>query len=456
MIFSLAVLLLPTFPLAVRSPVLHVALEMTAGWVALTAAVLLSGRLRRRGELPDLLLVLAFGISGLTNLVLSAGGSLAGGESGDALAMWGALAGRTLTALLFVAAAYAPARMLPPRRWGRWALVGCASLTALAGLVVSLAVELLPGGVGLDVAAEVGTLQGIPPIRVHPLVDGAQLVMGVAYGAAVFGFVRRSERTKDPMVAWLTAAAVTAMLSRVHFFLFPSLYSGVVYSGDFLRMAFHVLLLGAVLAELQETWRALARGAAAEERRRIARDLHDGLAQELAFVTTQATWLARHHPDEPRAGLLASAAQRALDESRYAIETLAAVDLGGLPEAVTRAVEDVAGRYQQEVHIDIDEAIDVSPDVREQLVRIVREAVANAVRHGAPNMVTVRLRGEDVLVLEIEDDGDGFDPEEVGADRLRFGLRSMRERTESLGGSLSITSAPGKGSTVRAEVPWTT
>lgn len=89
-----------------------------------------------------------------------------------------------------------------------------------------------------------------------------------------------------------------------------------------------------------------------------------------------------------------------------------------------------------------------------QLFRIVQEALTNAVRHGRPSKVEVRMRAAgDLLELEVSDDGRGFDPEGRAHRGRRLGLTSMRERAAALGGELSIRSAPGEGTTVHLEVP---
>ena len=452
-VFTLAVLALPAVPLAVRDPQLHVAVEMTATWVSLTAAVLVAGRLRRRRNLPDLVLVVAFGLTGLTNAALSIVPAIAGGPLADTVATWGALTGRLLAAAAFAFAALAPERQLAPRPWPLLAGAGSALLVGLVGAVVTVSAPALPPGVGGVVSAG-ETQVVVARVSAHPALATAQLTMALAYALAGWGFARRARTRPHPLLSWLAAAAVLAAFARVHYIALPSLYAGVVYSGDVLRVGFYSLLLGGVLAELAATWRALSAASAAEERRRIARDLHDGLAQELAFITTQATWLARRLPEERRAGLLASSAQRALDESRRAVEALAGTAFSSCPVALTRAVEEVASRHQQAVELEVDESLEIRADVCEHLVRIVREAVGNAARHGAPQVVSVRLAGGASLVLEVADDGAGFDPEAMRDEGLRFGLRTMRERAEALGGSCSVRSVRGGGTTVRVEVPW--
>jgi signal transduction histidine kinase len=116
---------------------------------------------------------------------------------------------------------------------------------------------------------------------------------------------------------------------------------------------------------------------------------------------------------------------------------------------VRRAAEDVAGRLGAHVTFELADVGGVAPGVQEAAVRIVREAVTNAVRHGNAQRVTVRLLTAPELTLEISDDGLGFDPPTVTAG---FGLTSMRERAEGAGGRYLLESHRGRGTTV--EVRW--
>lgn len=451
--FTMAVVLLPEFPVAVRNSSLHVALETTAAWIALIAALLVFGRLRRSHNLPDLLLAIALALFGLTNMLLSAVASMVDGTPAQAITMWGALSGRTAAAIVFCLAAFVPSRRLR----GRWALptAGLAApvCVGLIAGVVALLADQLPAGVGVAVDATVASMSPLGAIAVHPVLASAQVVMCATYAIAAYGFLRGDTGSGDPLRPWLAAAAILASVARAHYALLPSLYADVVYSGDVLRVGFYALLLGGVVAELRATWRALPTEAAADERARIARDLHDGLTQELAFIRAQSTWLAKREPDEARVQLLASAADRALDESRHAIDVLAGTAPTKLADAISRAARDVAVRYSQHVVLDVADVSASAPAANEQLVRIVREAVANAARHAQADVVTVRLAVGRNLLLEVADDGVGFDEAQTTRDG-RFGLRSMRERADVLGGTMTITSVSGVGTTVRVEVPW--
>ena len=182
----------------------------------------------------------------------------------------------------------------------------------------------------------------------------------------------------------------------------------------------------------------------------MARDLHDVLAQDLAFISTQARRLGR--PGEAELGSqIAFAADRALDESRHAIAALVRPVNEPLGESVARAAGEVGGRVGADVRLHLTDGASAPLACREALVRIVREAVANAVRHGGADTVTVRLDSRRGVFLSVTDDGRGFDVEGM-ADAPGYGLQSMRARVEILGGQLDISSSRD-GTKVEVRLP---
>lgn len=187
-----------------------------------------------------------------------------------------------------------------------------------------------------------------------------------------------------------------------------------------------------------------------EERRRIARELHDGLAQELAYIAIESKRLAAVH-DRHELDSIAGAAQRALQETRRAIEALTGSGKEPLDERIANEAETVATRWGADVELSVDPTIVPSSETQDALVRVVREAITNATRHGDARRVWIKLESTDGITLRVIDNGSGFDPR-----RPRnggFGLRSMRERVERLGGGLRVESLPGAGTMVEAFVP---
>lgn len=210
--------------------------------------------------------------------------------------------------------------------------------------------------------------------------------------------------------------------------------------------------LGHLMEMALANWAAheeLERQATSEERRRVARDLHDGLAHELAFIASKAR--RSGGPGEMKE--LSSAADRALDEARRAITVLSLTTPQSLVSALTQTAEDLGARLGVPVLVDLDEHVEVDAEVAEQLLRIVREGLTNAAVHADPHYVTLSLRAEAAngYRLVIADDGRGFDPSNV--DPTRFGLVSMRERAASFGGSFSVESSPGGGTRLEVTFP---
>src|SRR5256886_16316959 len=180
-------------------------------------------------------------------------------------------------------------------------------------------------------------------------------------------------------------------------------------------------------------------------------ELHDGLAQELAFVATQAR-LFMSSPKAVEVKYLAAVAERALDESRRAIALLAHPIDQTLDAAIVETVEELTSRVGSSPRFLVEPDVTVLPHTRETLLRIVREAVTNAHRHGHANLITVELSNSSGIHLRIADDGQGVDPTEVD-DTAGYGLSTMRARVRSLGGEFSIESRPAVGTTVQADLP---
>ena len=213
--------------------------------------------------------------------------------------------------------------------------------------------------------------------------------------------------------------------------------------------------LGHLLELALSNWAAhqkLEQQATAEERRRIARELHDGLAHELAFIASKTRRPIRGTDESLELRELADAADRALDEARRAITVLSAAQPQSLACAVAQTAEDLGDRLDLAVHLDLSDDIEIAGDVTENLLRILREAMTNAAKHGASSQVTVRLQRDDGIRLVVEDDGCGFDPDAASLSR-GFGLLSMKERAESVGGLLNLDSAPSHGTRVEVAVP---
>jgi signal transduction histidine kinase len=435
--------LLPLTSVAYHSSTLHVAIETGATLVALLVAVLLIGRYFRAPLQSELVLAGSLLLLGLTNLCFSVIPWVADQQLGS-FDTWAPIAGRLLGAAGLAVGSVlpaAPVRRSPER--ALWLALGAVAATLLLiGMAGAALAPHLPVGIDPDVPPDPSG----PDLVGEPSVLASQVVAMVLYGIAAFGFVRRAERTADGLMTWLAAAAVLAVFSRLNYFLFPSINSEWVYAGDFLRLAFYALILVGALREITAYQRELAELAVHRERRRIARELHDGIAQELVFIRTQAHRL-RPRTDDPAAHIL-QAADRALDESRHAIATLARPVNASLDASVAQAAEEVAARDGVAIQLHLEPGLQAPDAVHDALSRIVREAVGNAARHGGASSIEVTLARPDGLQLTIEDDGVGLGRKQPNG--RGFGVVSMRERAEALGGTLELSQGGERG--VRLEV----
>jgi signal transduction histidine kinase len=289
----------------------------------------------------------------------------------------------------------------------------------------------------------------------HPELVLQGLVSVLFFTAGVL-FTRRAEETHDELLKWLAAGSIVAGFARLNYFFFPTLYSNWIYTGDVLRLAFYLLLFVGAAREIASNQNRAAQAAVLEERRRMARDLHDGLTQELAYISAQtkrlAALMSEIAGDQVPVDHLVSAAERALDESRRAIAALSKPIDQPLYVALTNEAQEVAARIGTEVDLDLDldRTIEVDGPTRETVLRIVREAVTNAARHGEAGHISIRLSNGRGLHLQVKDDGKGFDPVDDGAG---FGLHSMRERAMALGGEFRLASSPGQGTEIQVVLP---
>ncbi|HEX2289140.1 MAG TPA: sensor histidine kinase, partial [Pseudonocardiaceae bacterium] len=212
-----------------------------------------------------------------------------------------------------------------------------------------------------------------------------------------------------------------------------------------------------VNAQRQERLRELS---IVDERTRIARDLHDSVTQTLFSLTlaaeSAATVAGAGSPAYAHLDRVRDLSRTALDELRALVDTLRPpdVDREGLGVALRkrvdllRAVHDVPillevhgreGRHTGEVGCEV--------------LKVANEAIGNALQHASPHRIRVRLDVSVAVRLTVSDDGSGFDLAVTARTSRRLGLASMRERAETLGGTLQVDTAPGAGTTVTLEVP---
>ena len=451
---TVAVMFLPFLHFAYRSPPLHATFETAAAMSALLAAYLVLGRYRHSAHVESLLLFAALAILATSNFFFSAMPWALLSDGSMRFSTWTTLTGSLVGAGVLVAAAFAPRRRLAHRARAL-TLTGVAIVAFFVWLAIVVA--FLEARLPLGIDPQLSPPPAGPPWPVGAgSVLVAQFIGAILFAAASVGFTRRAGRTKDEFLTWLASSAALAAFARLNYSLFPSLYSEWVFVGDALRLSSYVLILVGAAREIGRYQKREAEAAVLEERRRIARDMHDGMAQELAFIATQGSALRRRHEllsQAPELEYVAAAAERALDESRRAIAALTHPVDEPFDVVLVQTVEEIAERVGARARLLVDPGIRVPPETREALLRIVREAVTNASRHGCANVVTVELANGAGIRLRIADDGRGFDPTRVAAAGRGFGLQTMRERAGAVGGELRIWSRPRAGTQIEVILP---
>ena len=198
-----------------------------------------------------------------------------------------------------------------------------------------------------------------------------------------------------------------------------------------------------------------------EERTRLARDLHDSVTQSLySLVLLTEGWrrllsAGSGSQIEDYLARIGEIAQQALREMRLLIHELRPpmLEQEGLVGAVRKRLDAVEKRVGIEARVVMDDLVELPPSLEEGLYWITQEALNNALKHAAAGKEIVRICVEcETLVLEIADDGQGFDLE-AAKHRGGIGLVSMRERAREMGGTLTIQTAPGQGTMVKVSVP---
>jgi signal transduction histidine kinase len=410
-------------------PELRLVLETTMALAGLLVAVLAAARFSAEGRRVDLLLASGFLVASLS----AAGFAIApvlGGARSHPSEQWAALLGGMLGDALIAIAPFVRGRT----RRRDWAI---ANSVAAAGLALFVAWSLLRDAGGSLPSLNLALGQTKPFYLTGVLALQAMIML-----VAVVGWGERFRVRHDDLSRWL-ALGFTLMLFAALQLVFQPIVAGTwVSQGDFLRtLAYAVILVGA--------WRAIRYAefgrAVAEERARVAREIHDGLAQYLFAVTTHASMLESGSAaaDETLARLK-EAALLAQQEARFAILALSSAS-GTAPfdAALRRYVEFLTADGALDVELEVDPGIHLAPDEQIEIFRIVQEGLANVRKHAQATRadVVIGWRMGDRFV-SIQDDGAGFDGEEVAAGQ---GLKNMRARAASIEGGFSLRSVPGRG-----------
>ena len=239
--------------------------------------------------------------------------------------------------------------------------------------------------------------------------------------------------------------------ASLYYFALPIVPPAWISPRDGLRLAALALLLAAAMRQSIELRARSARAAALAERRRVAQDLHDGIAQDLAFIAAHSKWmtadLGAEHP-------LTVAARRALTISRRTISELSDTSSTTTDEALESIAYELRERFGIGITVYVDPSAQLAPNSRERVARITREAIANAARHGGAIHVSLSLRpSAEGLTLRVLDDGCGIAQTAGGKMPEGFGLRSMRDRAAALGGRLTVQPHKDGGTELEVALP---
>jgi two-component system, NarL family, sensor histidine kinase LiaS len=224
------------------------------------------------------------------------------------------------------------------------------------------------------------------------------------------------------------------------------------------RLEDQVLALGRLVDKNERLAQQAAGLATMEERQRLARDLHDSVSQQLFAIGMTAGAVAKLYdrdPDRvrPLIAQLEEMASKAQAEMRALLLHLRPVELEGrsLAEALDRFLSDVCPRHQIRYDMELNGVVRLSDGMEAHLFRIAQEAVSNVVRHASATRLGVKLMREGERVcLSVSDDGNGFDPKQQRGGS--YGLQSIQERAEEVGGRLEVRSRTGEGTEVRVWV----
>jgi ligand-binding sensor domain-containing protein/signal transduction histidine kinase len=253
---------------------------------------------------------------------------------------------------------------------------------------------------------------------------------------------------------WNTSAASLSFRLKPHFFQTGWFYALCVLLFSLTVFAIHRLRI----RQMQVRFAAVL-----EERNRISREIHDTLTQDFTGVVLQleAVEMSLKNPSDELTGLLnrtREIARSGLVESRRFVRELrpAPLEKGTLPDAILYVARQAAGNSGVQVHLDVGGIRKQLPaEVEDNLLRIVREACNNTIKHAGAKDIRIHLKYKSLKVeLAIEDNGKGFDTTKITPKRdSGFGLTSMRERAEKMRGKIRYSSTAGKGTLILVTVP---
>jgi signal transduction histidine kinase len=396
--------------------------------VAAFVCVLTSIRFLVEGRTLDLLLAGGFLSIALGTVAFGLIPVLDGGSLTSAAA-WQYLGARLVGAGLIAIAPYTNGRLAARRR----ALVAVGA--GVVGLLATSAVSVRMPGAAIPTSGE---------LVAGSYVRGAAALLAGLWLIGLIGFGVRYRRHGRDLDSWMCLAATLAVFADLQLALKPIVSSDFLLQGDFLRvLAYGILVVG--------VWRAISQAefgrAVADERARVAREIHDGLAQYLFAISTQVSMLESGAPLDEVLPRLKRAATSAQQEARFAV--LALSSAGGsarFDSALRRYVDVLSADGELDVDVDLDPQVRLAPDEQIEVFRIVQEGLGNARRHAGARHVAVSItQRTGRRVVLVSDDGVGFDETDMPNGQ---GIANMRLRAMAIEGELTLRSHSGRGTAI--------
>jgi signal transduction histidine kinase len=503
-LLSLAIVAVPALQFAVVAPGLDLVVNTTAALSATAAGGLIWTRWREFGQRRDLLeaagfSTLAVGGAAVVAIAITGAGDGLGfslQDPGQApVYLW--TLGRAVAAGLFLMATL-PAKASPREgtegspdavsigrrcRARLWlalpSLIVLAAMPTILALAPSLPVLIGPEGLA-RLRTDPAVAAGLPGIT--PLGLALQLVIAALFLLAAVRVDRNGAGVgpgRSIESRYLGIGYVLAAFSQIHMAFYPGVFTGLVTTADVLRIAFSIVVFLGIQEQNRHDLHALRLAAdrttrlreielaqaAQEERAWLARELHDGLAQDL--------WLAKLRLGRLREALDAGASggdlrsdaraaseglDRALDAARAAVHALrgdAPPTAPTLDELLTRSAQALSERAAVRTELRLSSGgRELPPRLTVELWRIAQEALNNVAKHADATLVRLTTRLDEgpgrAVTLEVADDGRGFDPD---APRRGLGLEIMAERARAIGAELAVDSRPRGGTRISVRVP---
>jgi signal transduction histidine kinase len=433
-----------------RAPVVEGVVQTLIAVVGTLVALLVYGRYRRSRNLSDLLIVASVFLLAWLHTAFQVvpdlinPNSIGNGYS-ERVEIWGSAVTLIVAAWYLLTASRTTANTRGPPRW---------TLPQYSPIYLPISAGVL-AMVPLDIfvpVSHVGLFQGIPLSQTPSPV--LYLIGAIMFLVASWRLCPITDARSDAILSWIAAGCVLGAFAQVSSALLPAHSVEWLRPSDILRALMVSTWAWGATVEIRTYWAAIGESSRRDAERKVAFDLHDGIAQELALFTSYLNAAPEERTRPQWHEELQWTAERALDNIRRTINVLAHMDTPPQQTDLQRAVRDVV-HGDKPVHIEIEaNAVFNAPDPfgHESIVGIVREAVMNAVRHGDANSIRIQLLSDDgPLAVRIVDDGVGFEPA-MAERKGRLGLVIMRQRAEAIGAQLVIGSAPGQGTTV--ELLW--